>query len=97
VTEEDELVRMLADNPLWLFLAPPGEKPKVWEAKVCADEVAEEDDVPSGDMMVAIAEMIADGRTVLLATRHKRHRLWAVEVASLVGWTIMEPRPKPLH
>jgi hypothetical protein len=36
--DQTESLRLLQDNELWLFLAPPGAEPNVANARVCADE-----------------------------------------------------------
>jgi len=87
-----ESLRLLRDNELWLFLAPPGSEPDLVNARVCADENSDESESLDGNMMLAIHKMISKGSTILLVTKHETHLVWAAQVARTMGWMAMVPR-----
>jgi hypothetical protein len=90
--DQTESLRLLQENELWLFLAPPGAEPNVANARVCADENSEESEPLDWNMMLAVLKMITEGNTILLVTKHETHFVWAAQVARTMGWMAMVPR-----
>jgi hypothetical protein len=77
-----EILRLIEENGLWLYLSPPNTQPEVERARICSDEETPGDVPPSWDMVKAIYEMIGEGSTVWLVTKHQRHFAWVAAVAS---------------
>jgi hypothetical protein len=90
--DQTESLRLLQENELWLFLAPPGAEPNVANARVCADENSDESEPLDWNMMLAVLKMITEGNTILLVTKHETHLVWAAQVARTMGWMAMVPR-----
>jgi len=94
--DQAESLRLLRENELWLFLAPPGVEPDVANARVCADESGESEPL-DWNMMLAIHKMISKGLTILLITKQETHLVWAAQVARTMGWMAMVSRHERLH